>query len=324
MNEQLIEVVHGRANHLIDPHMHIWGWEIPVYLFLGGLVAGLMVLVPALELRRGERPASAVARWMPFVAVGLISLGMGALFLDLEHKLYVWRFYLALSLASPMSWGSWLLLLVYPALILLGLGSLNAGERQKVSDRVPGPGRKLLDGLFALADGRRSTILWTSLLGGIALGTYTGLLLGTMVARPSWNTGVLGPLFLASGISGAAALMMLLPMKHEEQRILAGWDSVAIAIELVLIGLMVIDLAGGSQVTSAAADLLLGGPLTPWFWGLVVIAGLCTPLVLNGVELKRRASPTLIAPILVLVGGLALRWILVAAGQSTSFAMLGH
>ncbi len=324
MNEQLVEVVHGRANHLIDPHMHIWGWEIPVYLFLGGLVGGLMILIPALELRQGRRPESAVARWMPFVAVAFISLGMGALFLDLEHKLYVWRFYLALSPASPMSWGAWILLLVYPALLLLGLGSLTGSERGMVQGLTPGLLRKPLDMVLALADGRRRPILWTSLLGGVAMGTYTGLLLGTMVARPAWNTGVLGPLFLASGISGAAALMMLLPMKHEEQRTLVGWDSIAIAVELVLIGLMVIDLSGGGAITGVAADQLLGGPLTPWFWGLVVIAGLCTPLVLNGVELRRRAAPTLVAPVLVLIGGLALRWIVVAAGQSTSFAMLGH
>ena len=33
-----------RHNHLIDPALHIWGWEIPVYLFLGGMVAGMMVI----------------------------------------------------------------------------------------------------------------------------------------------------------------------------------------------------------------------------------------------------------------------------------------
>ena len=33
-----------RHNHLIDPAMHIWGWEIPLYLFLGGMVAGIMIL----------------------------------------------------------------------------------------------------------------------------------------------------------------------------------------------------------------------------------------------------------------------------------------
>ena len=41
MREEII--VSGRNNYLIDPHLHIWHWQIPLYLFLGGLVAGLML-----------------------------------------------------------------------------------------------------------------------------------------------------------------------------------------------------------------------------------------------------------------------------------------
>src|SRR6266545_2800689 len=38
------EMVTSRHNPLVDPSLHVWAWEIPVYLFLGGFVAGLMVL----------------------------------------------------------------------------------------------------------------------------------------------------------------------------------------------------------------------------------------------------------------------------------------
>ena len=43
---------------------------------------------------------------------------MGGLFLDLEHKLFLFRFYTTFQPASPMSWGAWILLLVYPVLLL--------------------------------------------------------------------------------------------------------------------------------------------------------------------------------------------------------------
>ena len=33
----MIELTTTRHNPLIDPSLHVWGWEIPVYLFLGGL-----------------------------------------------------------------------------------------------------------------------------------------------------------------------------------------------------------------------------------------------------------------------------------------------
>jgi formate-dependent nitrite reductase membrane component NrfD len=42
---------------------------------------------------------------------------------------------------------------------------------------------------------------------GVALGIYTGILLNTMVARPLWNSAILGPLFLVSGLSAGAAVM---------------------------------------------------------------------------------------------------------------------
>ena len=38
------EITTTRNNPLIDPSMTAWGWEIPVYLFLGGMVAGMMLI----------------------------------------------------------------------------------------------------------------------------------------------------------------------------------------------------------------------------------------------------------------------------------------
>ena len=66
---------------------------------------------------------------MPFAALALISLGMGALWLDLAHRLWAWRFYLFFHATSPMSWGAWILVLIYPVGLLLGLGSLNDEQR---------------------------------------------------------------------------------------------------------------------------------------------------------------------------------------------------
>ena len=111
----------SRHSPVLDPALHVWGWEIPVYLFLGGMAAGVMILAALLHRRGGER--SAAARWLPFLAPALVTVGMGALFLDLSHKLYVWRFYLAFRWTSPMSWGAWILVVVYPVTLLFGLAS---------------------------------------------------------------------------------------------------------------------------------------------------------------------------------------------------------
>jgi formate-dependent nitrite reductase membrane component NrfD len=60
---------------------------------------------------------------------------------------------------------------------------------------------------------------------------------------------------------------------------------------------------------------VLGGPFTAPFWSLVVIAGLVVPSVMEFLERRLHLRATFVAPSLVLAGGFALRWILVAAGQ---------
>ncbi len=145
---------------------------------------------------------------------------MGALWLDLAHRLWAWRFYLFFHATSPMSWGAWILVLIYPVGLLLGLGSLNDEQRAWLRGKTPGALKGLLETLFGWADGGRRGILVTSVAMGVALGIYTGLLLGTMPSRILWNSAVLGPLFLASGISTGAALLLLLPLEESERKTL--------------------------------------------------------------------------------------------------------
>ena len=52
-------------------------------------------------------------------------------------------------------------------------------------------------------------------------------------------------------------------------------------------------------------------------WLLIVAAGLLVPIVLQGLELAHRIPHTVVPAILVLVGGLALRWVMVSAGQAS-------
>lgn len=312
-----MEVLHGRHNELIDPALHIWGWEIPVYLFLGGLAAGLLILPALLEARRVHGKLPPAVRLAPFAAAALLTVGMVALFLDLEFKAHVLRFYLSFEPTSPMSWGSWILVLVYPVAALLGLVLMERAEREALAERVPAAG-----GLLRWLETRRNGVLWAAVAGGVALGTYTGLLLGTLGARPPWSTTLLGPLFLVSGVSTAAALMALFRLPEDVHHRLSAWELGLLPTEAGLIGLVLLDLASGSRAARAAAEQFLGGDWTAPFWSLVVIAGIAVPFALKAAEAKRHLPPAWAAPVLVLIGGFSLRWILVAAGQSISFAAL--
>jgi formate-dependent nitrite reductase membrane component NrfD len=258
----------------------VWHWEIAVYLFLGGLTAGIMIL--GAIAGRHER-ASKAMRLLPLLAPIALSAGMLALFLDLGSKLNVFRFYTTFRIASPMSWGAWILVAVYPASIALGLARI---------------------GILRM-DRRRLEI--ANVILGIALGAYTGVLLAATGARALWSTRLLAPLFLISGVSTAAALTMLLPITSEEHRKVRRLDVIAIGVELALLAL---------YLSEPAAAVLRGGSYTAMFWSFVMFAGLTVPLTIELIECRRRLHATVAAPLLILGGGLALRWILVAAGQA--------
>ncbi len=320
----MTEVDLFRFNAQIDPQLHFWGWEVPVYLFLGGLAAGLMILTALLNredvgARAEDSPGSKWLRWAPFTVPVILSLGMGALFLDLEYKLHVYRFYLSFEWTSPMSWGSWLLLVVYPASAMLGLALLTGKEEKALSAFGPVKAMKLgglVAWLVALSRRYRAALVWTNLLVGVGLGVYTGVLLGSLGARAVWNSSILGPLFLVSGFSSGAAFLMMLPVGREAKHRLARIDAIAIIVELTIVVLFILGLATGGANAREAASLFLGGRFTATFWSLVVILGLVIPLVFDAIEERLHRAPALVAPALVLIGGFALRWIIVSAGQA--------
>jgi formate-dependent nitrite reductase membrane component NrfD len=149
----------------------------------------------------------------------------------------------------------------------------------------------------------------------VGLGGYTGVLLSSLGARALWGSALLGPLFLVSGISSGAALAMLLPVSEDERSFLGRADVHAMWLELALIGFFLVGLATGGAASREAAALVLGGPFTASFWAFVVIAGLVVPASIELLERRLHLAATAVAPALVLAGGFALRWILVAAGQ---------
>ena len=110
MSEELL--VTARDNALIDPSLHIWTWEVAMYLFMGGLTAGIMFFAALMTVRDKEHVAPFAATRLALLGPIALSLGMTTLFLDLEHKLFVYRFYTSFQISSPMSWGAWILIVV--------------------------------------------------------------------------------------------------------------------------------------------------------------------------------------------------------------------
>jgi len=234
-----------------------------------------------------------------------------ALLLDLNHKLYFWQLYTTIRLESPMSWGAWTLMVVTPLSIIWCALNIKVlfpswDWKYKWIYEVDTFFRKYL-----------MTIAWVMLISSLILGVYTGILFSAFNARPLWNTSILGPLFLTSGLStGAAAIILMSKDKHERHNF-ARIDLMLIGIELFLIVHMFMGFLASTQVHIDAASLFLGGPYTTPFWLFVVTLGLAFPALLEMLEIKGFKMPVFIAPVLVIFGGLMFRFIIAYAGQAS-------
>lgn len=310
------EITTTRHNHLIDPSLHIWGWEIPVYLFLGGMVAGILVITGYFLFTGRYKSANCTCYYMPIVSFILLSLGMFALFLDLEHKLYVWRLYTTFQITSPMSWGSWILVLIYPVI----LTNMLLKPHELLTKKFPKIGE--LSGKLNSNEKLLKNIGLVNMLLGALLGLYTGVLLSSLGSRPLWSTSILWLLFLTSGLSGAAAFVHMIAKDVYERELLAKADNIFLIFELFIFAMMFVGLFTSSQAHVNAAMLLINGPYAAFFWVFVIGMGIVIPLIIQLMAVNHKIKHTPIAPILVLIGGLLLRFVIVAAGQASHWMAL--
>ena len=309
MIEELI--TSGRNNPEIDPHLHIWGWEISFYLFIGGLVAGILFFSALYTLIGKENKYVTAVKWLPLSTPFLIGIGLLALLLDLSHVLYAWQLFTNIRWESPMSWGAWTLFIMTPLSMIWAFSWF--------PDIFPQFDLKYewIKSALKWIISIRTYIAWSLIVLSVILGIYTGILLSAFNARPFWNSAIMGPLFLTSGLSSGAAATILFSKNHEEKLNFAKIDLGLILVELFFIIHLFMGGLAGTQVHIEAAKMFLGGPYTTSFWIFVVLLGLIIPAFLEMLELRKYKIPSFLSASLVIIGGLILRFIVVDAGQAS-------
>ncbi len=309
MNEEIF--ISGRDLPHIDPHLAVWEFPIALYLFLGGLSAGILLFSAVTHLMNKEDELPAAARWAPIVVPFALVIGLLALIVDLGNPLYSWRLYTTIRIESPMSWGAWVLLIVTPISFLWVLDDWMK-FLPNIFNKIPIIGT--INDWF-IKNKRYFAIALIPLT--IVLGVYTGILLSAFNARPLWNNAILGPLFLVSGLSTAAAAVILFAKNHKERHLFSKIDVLLIVIEIGLIIHLIMGYYAGNEMQLEAVKILVGGDLTTMFFGFLVVLGLLVPLILEAFELMGFKVPVVIPAILVLIGGLIFRILIVEAGQIT-------
>jgi len=295
-----------------DIHIPHWAWYyIALYFFVAGTAAGVYFIGSMEELFGGEKQRE-ISRAAYYITFPLLLLVPIPLIADLGRPERFWHlfFYIKdglpyINLKSPMSVGSWALLIFSGFALLSFLDNLVAEKRiafapfAHLYNRIP---RKI----YALCGS----------LAGFFIAGYTGVLLN-VTAIPFWaaTAPLLGPLFIVSGAStGVAALTLFMIWKKTYSQYIykkmERFDRVVLMSELLLL-VMVLFLAGKHAAALISPLFLL------LFWGGVVFLGIAVPLWFSSSVPRAplRSGNLVLMSIFVLTGGVLLRICLLQVGQ---------
>ncbi|HLB05162.1 MAG TPA: NrfD/PsrC family molybdoenzyme membrane anchor subunit [Thermodesulfobacteriota bacterium] len=292
-------------------HTIPWPVLIAIYLFLGGISAGAFIASVIAGYIDQEKYKN-ISRVGAYVAPLPVIIGTGLLILDLDRPYRAFSLFWNIHPTSVMSLGAWLLLIfsilsvLYAAIFMAESGKLSAAQPLVSSKNIIG-----LAGLIC------------------AFGTaiYTGVLISAVISiRELWSQTV-PVLFtisaLSTGIASVIFFLALSPNKDRNAINRLGWaDSILIAIELGIILVWIIGMYNGTAGNKEAIREIVGGTFGGMFWIGVVLIGLLIPLVMEYKHLKEARThaeagtgSALIAAVLVLVGGMILRYVVLIGGQ---------
>ena len=294
-----------------SPH---WTWYILFYFFFAGLSGGSYVIASLMRLR-GEPAHEPVAGVGYYVSFAMLLPCPVMLILDLGSPLRFWHMMWnttpgdagpILKYWSPMSVGAWALLVFGAFATVSFVESLVRDGRLRWS--LARWAVRSLDGVF----GKVVTVV--GIVFGLFVAGYTGVLL-SVSNQPVWSdTWALGGLFLASGMSGSAALLLFLRRYRSGADASAGplivSERLYAVLELALIVIFALTL-----IPAGALDIAFGFPwlllwlvalagLVPGVGGLVANRLAVTP---EGVAIPVETARTVAMSGLVLLGVLALR-----------------
>jgi polysulfide reductase chain C len=315
----------------------IWNWIVAIDLFGAGLSAGAFI-ISATAYFLGRERYETITRIGAYIAPFPVIIGILALIYDLERPHLFWKLFLTFQPNSVMSLGSWLLLffsLFSIAHLYLWLPErfdylkiIPAIQSNKFLSRFKGNNLTKIRGLVA---GFGIPI-------SIGVGIYTGVLLGALNARPFWNNPMLPMLFLISAMmTGSAAICfvgcfikgfrgMTRENINTNKFMIHSIDFTLMVFSMIAVFLFILGLYVSPRSSVAAVHLIMGGEFTLLFWILVVGVGILLPLAFEVYELiphyigqaeLREHNPWIsgIITTSVLIGGFAMRYIVIYAGQ---------
>jgi len=267
-----------------------WGWPIAIEIFCGGTAGGTYILSALPYLIFGGRI------FLPGVAVSVV-LVLISVFVLIAESTSVRRVPRAFfNIKSPLTVGAISLSLF----IIFSLATVG----------IP---------LTGLATGGLSIVVWLGVAVSLLTIIYPGALMSFMKAIPFWSG--TGPSFLllsASLLSGSAAVTLA----GGPRKVNSSLNRVTLSL-LVIYGLFLLIYVVTGRRSSKTAQIsvqrLIKGHLFLIFIIGVIAIGLVMPLALYMTDIISSSVPMLyIGSSLILIGGILMRYSLIAAGVRMS------
>ncbi len=269
----------------------VWSWPLAIYLFLGGLGAGMTIVATIADVCFGQGELFALA---PLVAACCLALGAACLLFELGVTLAFWRVF---------TWhGAVLNFGAYSLGILIALDAVYFS---------------FFTGWFpwcASAEGRM-VVAALSLVAAVCVIVYTGVELSSMRGRSFWNTPALPILFTVSGLLTGVAADSLLAGAWPYAGLAEAVESVQLALSYVGILLALLTLlsvvayvlmmkTSSDAFAQKSATRWISGSFAVPFWLVQIVIGLAVPIALYAFG---GPVPVLFANCCVLAGGMCLR-----------------
>ncbi len=239
-----------------------WGLYITSFMFFVGLSAGGLI-ISSVPKAFGIEGFGGISKVAVMTSIAATCAAIGLVVVDMGQPPRVWELFVYSNLGSPLMWDI-IVLMVYLVLSCVYLWAQVRHEKGKVS---------------AVALRVISVI---ALVCAVTVHSVTAWIFGLQQSHEMWHTALLAPWFVSSALVCGTGLVMATVialraagyLKLDQAYLvkLAKLLAVFLLVDLYFFGCDLLTEAFPAGSGLAVVDMLVSGPLAPFFWGEIVLS----------------------------------------------------
>ncbi|WP_235870193.1 NrfD/PsrC family molybdoenzyme membrane anchor subunit [Parvibacter caecicola] len=239
-----------------------WGLYITMFMFFVGLSAGGLI-ISSVPKAFGIKGFGGISKVAVMTSIAATVAAIGFVVVDMGQPFRVWELFVYSNLGSPLMWDI-IVLMTYLILSCVYLWAQVQAEKGKVSAAA------------------LRVISVIALVCAILVHSVTAWIFGLQQSHEMWHTALLAPWFVSSALVCGTGLVMVVVIAMDKagylkvQRVnlvkLAKLLGVFVCVDLYFFGCDLLTEAFPAAGGMAVVDMLVSGPLAPFFWGEVVLS----------------------------------------------------